>query len=380
MSTFILRLPPPAAAGATRVAVKDLIDMAGLPTTCGSKVLAANQQPAAADAACLAGVRAAEKSGQAAIVGKVNLHELAFGVTGINPWFGTPVNPLDPDRVPGGSSSGSAVAVATGEADVALGTDTGGSVRIPAACCGVVGLKTSRGRIPLPGVRPLAPSLDTVGPMGASVEATARGMALLEPGFDWESSRPAVRIGRYRPPADGTVDAAIDGALAAYQAAGYGEVVDVDLPGWDAATAAFSVIISAEAWEANRDLWTAHAAELSPDVAARLEGGSMLTREEVAQAWEGARAWAAEIRQVLTSVDAIALPTLASAPPTIADATRMASLRYTGPFNVSGGPVLALPVPSPGTGWPASLQLAGPVGSEDVLLRTGAAIEQLRGR
>src|SRR6185312_11722115 len=136
--------------------------------------------PAPRDAACLAGARAAG----ARIVGRTNLHELALGVTGINPWYGTPVNPLDPSRVPGGSSSGSAVAVATGEADVAYGSDTGGSVRIPSACCGTAGLKTTWGRIPLDGVWPLSPSFDTVGPMARDIGGLVTGMQLLEPGFE----------------------------------------------------------------------------------------------------------------------------------------------------------------------------------------------------
>ena len=113
--------------------------MAGVPTTAGSRAVEQSAAPATADAACLAGARAAG----ARIVGKTNLHELAMLPLGTNPWFGTPVNPLDPALIPGGSSSGSAVAVATGEADVALGSDTGGSIRIPAACCGITGLKTT---------------------------------------------------------------------------------------------------------------------------------------------------------------------------------------------------------------------------------------------
>ena len=138
-----------------RVAIKDLIDMAGLPTTAGCQEVERRAVPAAADASCLAGIRAAEAAGGVRIVGKTNLHELAFGVTGINAAYGTPVNPLDAGRIPGGSSSGSAVAVASGEADIALGTDTGGSIRGPAACCGIVGLKTTWGRVPLQGCWPL---------------------------------------------------------------------------------------------------------------------------------------------------------------------------------------------------------------------------------
>jgi amidase len=151
VSTFITRLDHPGSG--PRLAVKDLIDVRGVPTTAGCKAVADAALPAAADAVCMAGARAAD----AAIVGKANLFELAFGASGTNPWYGTPVNPLDPGLVPGGSSSGSAVAVADGEADYGYGTDTGGSVRIPAAFCGLAGLKTTHGRISLDGVYPLAP-------------------------------------------------------------------------------------------------------------------------------------------------------------------------------------------------------------------------------
>src|ERR1700677_2683640 len=164
---------------APRLAVKDCIDVAGLPTSVGCQVVSEMAERAESDAAVVASARAAG----ARIVGKTALTELCWSANGANPWQGTPVNPRDPRRVPGGSSSGSAVAVATGEADIAYGTDTGGSVRIPACCCGVAGLKTTWGRVPLPGVYPLAPSLDTVGPLGADLAAVEAGMRLLEPGF-----------------------------------------------------------------------------------------------------------------------------------------------------------------------------------------------------
>ena len=167
----------------TTVAVKDLIDIAGLPTTAGCLAIARTAVPAEADAVCMAGLRAAIDAGEARIVGKSNLSELAMGASGVNERFGTPLNPLDPDLIPGGSSSGSAVAVAGGEAEVGIGSDTGGSVRVPAACCGIVGLKTTHGRIPLEGVLPLAESLDTIGPLGRDLAAVVRGMELLEPGF-----------------------------------------------------------------------------------------------------------------------------------------------------------------------------------------------------
>src|ERR1700722_10842011 len=208
MTTFITRYDT--TGSGIRLAVKDLIDMAGEPTTAGCRAVAEKAAPAAADAACLAGAREAG----ARIVGKTNLHELALGVTGVNEWYGTPVNPLDPGLVPGGSSSGSAVAVATGEADVAYGSDTGGSVRIPAAWCGTTGLKTTWGRIPLEGVWPLAPSFDTVGPMARSVGGLVTGMQLLEPGFTVAEARSAdLSVGRLAIEADPLITSALDRAL-----------------------------------------------------------------------------------------------------------------------------------------------------------------------
>src|SRR5207248_4955103 len=261
VSTFITRLD--SAGTGPRLAVKDLVDVAGVPTTAGCRAVADAAEPAPADAPCLAGARAAD----ARIVGKANLHELAFGATGVNVWFGTPENPLDPSLVPGGSSSGSAVAVATGEADVAYGSDTGGSVRIPSACCGTAGLKTTHGRIPLDGVWPLALSLDTIGPMARDVAGLVLGMQLLEPGFAVALSPPST-IGRYRlPDTDPEIGAAIDRALGASGL----EVLDVDLPGWMAAYANNGVILVAEAWQANHPLLGS--AGLRDEVAARIEPG-----------------------------------------------------------------------------------------------------------
>src|SRR5580704_3108998 len=206
--------------------------MAGLPTTAASRPVADRALPAERDAPCVAGLRAAIDAGQARFAGKTNLHELAYGITGINAAFGTPVNPLDPLRMPGGSSSGSAVAVAAGEADIAYGSDTGGSIRIPAACCGITGLKTTWGRIPLDAVWPLAPGLDTVGPMARDVAGLIAGMQLLEPGFSAAAAAPRV-VGRVMIGADPAIDRAVDAALAA---TGW-EVITVELDGLDQATA-----------------------------------------------------------------------------------------------------------------------------------------------
>ena len=377
MATFITSFDvdaPPA--GTLRVAVKDLIDMAGVPTTNGSKVIAARsrQNPPATDAECLAGTRAAEAAGRAVVVGKTNMHELAFGVTGINPWFGTPVNPLDPALVPGGSSSGSGVAVGAGEADVAFGSDTGGSIRIPAACCGVAGLKTTRHRVSLHGVLPLAPSLDTVGPMSASVAGVVDGMRLLEPGFEPATS-PRARVGRVRLPAEEWIDDSIDVALAA---AGV-EVVDVALRRWDEATRAAMTVLSAEAWDTHGEVWREHADELSADVAARLEKASKLNADDVAAAWDEEGRWGEELQAIFGHVDVLALPVIAEAPPALSEASRLSEIRYVAPFNLAGVPALAMPIRAPERAMPASLQLVGTADTEELLCALGAQIDEAAG-
>src|SRR6478672_3239442 len=237
MSTFISRFET--TGDGPRLAVKDIIDMVGVLTTGGSRALERKAQPAAADAACLAGARAAG----ARIVGKANLHELATMPIGTNPWFGNPVNPLDPALIPGGSSSGSAVAVANDEADVALGSDTGGSIRVPSACCGTTGLKTTFGRIPLDGVWPLAPSLDTVGPMATTIGGLVLGMQLLEPGFAPASSA-AMSIGRLRTSALPEIETAIDDALSAAEL----DVATLDWDGMEAGSNCFTLTYFKEIW------------------------------------------------------------------------------------------------------------------------------------
>jgi amidase len=197
-----------------RLAVKNCIDVAGSVTTVGCPVIAERADPAARDAKVVALARLAG----ARIAGKTNLTELCWSASGINTWSGTPVNPAAPRRIPGGSSSGSAVAVANNEADVALGTDTGGSVRIPAACCGVTGLKTTWGRVPADGVYPLAPSLDTVGWLGKDLAAIELGMRLIEPGFTVQQVAGPLTAGRLRPEGFSVateVDEAVDAALSA---------------------------------------------------------------------------------------------------------------------------------------------------------------------
>jgi amidase len=364
VTTFITRFDT--TGPGVRLAVKDLIDMEGVPTTAGCRAVADQAAPAPADAACLAGARAAG----ARIVGRTNLHELALGVTGVNPWFGTPVNPLDPTRVPGGSSSGSAVAVATGEADVAYGSDTGGSVRIPAACCGTTGLKTTWGRIPLEGVWPLSPSFDTIGPMARDVRGLEVGMALLEPGFTAAAAAPW-RVGRLRMEADPLIDSAIDGALSA---TGW-EVVDIKMPEWESVSLTGGLLLVAEAWTTNRLLAEGRPDGIGGDVLDRLHLGRDASDQVSLGAARTAQAlWCSRMDAVFKRVDLLAMPTLTILPPVFGDGNDLLVARCTLPVNLAGIPALALPVPTDGH-LPASLQLVGHRNSEETLVAAGLVVE-----
>jgi amidase len=363
VSTFITRFDT--VGPGLRLAVKDLIDMQGAPTTAGCKAVADLALPAAADAACLAGARAAN----ARIVGRTNLHELALGVTGVNPWFGTPVNPLDPTRVPGGSSSGSAVAVATGEADVAYGSDTGGSVRIPAACCGIAALKTTWGRIPLQGVWPLAPSLDTVGPMAKDIQGLVKGMELLEPGFRVADSPPH-RVGRLRIDCDPVIEAALDRAL---RATGW-EVVDIDLPEWNDATTAGVTLVVSEAWASNAQLVEQYPDKIGREVLERIRTGRDIPQKSLASARAVRDQWRLRLDEVFRQVELVLTPTLTILAPRIEEGAQLLSARCTLPANLAGTPALALPAPTDGP-LPASLQLMAAGGGEELLLAAGAAFE-----
>ena len=360
MSTFITRLD--SSGDGVRLAVKDLIDIEGVPTTAGSRAVADDAKPAEADAPCMAGARAAG----ARIVGKVNLHELACGSTGLNPWFGNPINPLDPSLVPGGSSSGSAVAVATDEADVAYGSDTGGSVRMPSACCGTTGLKTTWGRVSLDGVWPLAPSLDTIGPMARDMAGVILGMQLLEPGFAVAPAA-ATTLGRVGLESEPAIVAALDAALGASEL----KVEDVDLPGWFTAFGAAGAALAGEAYLSNQHL---DRSKISDDVNSILEIGTGVDDAAREQGRVAQEEWKRELSAMFERVELLVLPTMPIFPPKVdeeADVLRMVSGCI--PVNLAGVAALALPVPCPAG--PASLQLVGPHGSEELLCATGLVLE-----
>jgi amidase len=368
MSTWITRLE--SEGNGPRLAVKDVFDVAGVVTTNGCQAIAAYAAPAADDAACLAGARAAG----ARIVGKANMHELGFGTTGLNPWFGNPVNPHFPDLVPGGSSSGPAVAVAEGEADVAFGTDTGGSVRIPAACCGIAGLKTTFGRIPVDGVAALAPMMDSVGPLAAGVGGLVLGMQLLEPGFELARPPTVVRVGRLRVAADAAIDEGLDRAL---RAAGF-DVVDVDPLAWETADAAARVQLLAEVHDTLGWLARERPAGLGADTLRRFESAAAITVDErrIAEAARGH--WQAELDDLFGRFDVLALPTLVEPPPPLTNAGRIYTIARTRAVNLAGVPALSMPVPTDGP-VPASLQLVAPLGADALLLALASVVEAATG-
>jgi len=368
--TWITRLDPDldplATPDGVRLAVKDCIDVAGVVTSSGSRFLQEEGRPAIADAACLGGARAAG----ARIVGKASLHELCFGSTGVNPHYGTPVNPLDPRRIPGGSSSGSAVAVATGQAEVAFGTDTAGSIRTPAACCGVAGLKTTWGAVPMEGVRPLAPTLDTVGAVARSVADLAVGATLLDARLTEGDLSASATVGRLRlPGTELTVDAAIDSALID---AGL-VVTEVDLPGWAAAHAAAVTVLFSEALLVNEDLWHHHRRTLGADLIGRFTIIESVSPGELGEARGRREPWRMELADVLGTVGILALPTMVGFAPRLSEDPRGPN-PATAAVNLAGHPAVSIPVPSGGL-LPASLQLVAPDHHEPRLLATAAVIE-----
>lgn len=353
--------------GARTVAIKDSIDVAGLPTIQGSPVLE-GIAPATAHAEVVGRLLL---DGRWRIIGKTNMHEFAFGVTGVNPRMGTPVNPHWPDRIPGGSSSGSAVAVAAGLVDMALGTDTGGSVRMPAACCGVVGYKPSFGLVSRKGAWPIASSLDCIGVFARDVATVEAAMVGIAPGFTPAKALagPAVRV--VAAEADDDVWAAVNVALARTGLAGD----PVPLPGMEEAFAAGMVIIGHENWVAIGQ-YADHPA-LGEDVRARLKLGAEQTAERVAAAEQVRASFSAAVDAALEGVDALALPTLPSVAPTLseaADARAMVPMtRLVRPFNLSGHPAISLPLLTP-DGRPVGLQLVGRKGGDAALLALAGVV------
>jgi Asp-tRNA(Asn)/Glu-tRNA(Gln) amidotransferase A subunit family amidase len=342
------------------VAVKDQIDVAGMPTTGGTSFL---RRPAERDAGVIARLRAAG----AIPFGKTNLPELALAPTGINPHHGTVRNPHRPSHDTGGSSSGSAVAVASGVVPMALGTDLGGSLRIPAALCGIASLKPSFDLVPRDGVLPVAWSLEHVGPMGASV---ADVRALLTVLASPAEVRPPTRVGvcaKWWAEADQDATGAVDRALQRIGA----ERVDVDLPHIALAQATLAILCHAEAAAA---LVRFDREPLGPSVRVSLAVGRATSAQEYVEAQRIRAIISAELRSALTRCDVLVTPTTShAARPYHDDALRDGELdedayrratAFTFPANLAGLPAAQVPCGTDADGMPLGLQVIAPFGHD----------------
>lgn len=359
-------LLPPLAPGpldGRTVAVKDLFAVAGFPIGAGNPAWLEQARTEPDDAPAVASLRAAG----AAIAGIARTDELAFSLSGANPHYGTPPNPAAPDRVTGGSSSGPASAVATGQADIGLGTDTGGSVRVPASVCGLFGFRPTHGAVPADRVVPLAPSFDTVGWLTAAPDLLAEvGAVLLPPGPD---SLPA-RIITTGIPNGSPFLSRLPGLPASP-----GTILDDDT--LDALLAAFRAVQSAEAW-ASHGVWiTANPGVLGADTDARFRSGADVSAADRARAWKVIAACRERVLDLLGDDTWLALPA-AGGPghprdvtPSEKDAWRQATLRRTVIASAFGLPSVSVPT---GASPPEGVALIGPPGSDRALLRAAAAV------
>ena len=398
------------AAGARRgplhgvaVAIKDLIATQGTRTTAGSRILAA--WVPRADAAVVWALREAG----AVLVGKTNTHEFAFGTTNDNPHYGATKNPWNPALTTGGSSGGSAAAIAAGLVPVALGTDTAGSIRIPAALCGVVGLKPTYGQLPTRGVVPLAKSLDTIGPLARSVEeagAVFEVMAGRGSGIGGWGVEPRTPTPEPRAPfsvkglkigvpehyvferVDPEVEAGVRDALLALVEAG-AEVRVVTIPEIAGCVDVGIATVRPEAFEFHKRWYPERAAEYGDDVAKALESARDIPATAYVAAQHARRRIRRALRQVLADVDVLAGPTVPILAFPNADAfqpglpggemPRHALTRLTYPFSLSGFPAISVPCALSRQHLPIGLQLAAGPRQEALLLAAARAFETIRG-
>ena len=377
-------------AGVT-VVVKDLISVEGYATTGGTRVL--DLPPAREDAASVARLRRAG----AVVVGMANLHGLAYGATSVNPDYGQVLNPRREEAVAGGSSGGSGAAVAAGIATGSLGTDTGGSVRIPAACCGVVGLKPTFGRISTAGVYPLGRTMDHVGPITRTVgDAALLLEALSDAPFsaastawrDLEGVVVGVPQTHFLDHLTDEVRDALDTCKTAVVEAG-GAVVDLDIPSMRYAPAAQLFTIAADAFDVHRRMLAERADGLPEDVRLRLEMGMFFLAADYVRAQRLRGMIQKEVDEALEEADVLLTPTMAITAPDagvrevrVGDAvwpTQFALSRLSMPFTITGHPALTLPWGTDARGCPVGLQLVGRPMEEAAILGTGRVLERRRG-
>jgi aspartyl-tRNA(Asn)/glutamyl-tRNA(Gln) amidotransferase subunit A len=364
-----LALPEEPPSTGTALAVKDLFDTDGLVTTYGSPLFAEHAPARTAPA-----VAALEAAGYG-VVGKTNLHEFAYGTTSENPHFGVVPNPLAPDRVAGGSSGGNAAALVLGAADVALGTDSGGSIRIPAACCGVVGFKPTFGLVSLDGCFPLAPSFDHGGPMARDVATCETALGALVPGFEplsLGSLADVVVAVAWLEDADPLVRARVEAAAEAFPRR---RVLALPVPEGVGRLFMHEVaVVHAELFAENADLY-------GEDVRIKIERCLDVTEGDAGRAAQRREEYRSRMEDLLGDFDLVVTPTLpVVAPPVGAGGTgdlevRETLISCTFPFNTLGWPTLALPCGAAEEGLPASVQIAGRPGADALVLAAGRLLE-----
>jgi aspartyl-tRNA(Asn)/glutamyl-tRNA(Gln) amidotransferase subunit A len=377
------------------IALKDNIDIAGEGTTLGSG-FHSNRVPNS-DAEV---VRRLRRAG-AVVVGKTNLHELAFGATTQNPHFGPCRNPWDTQRIAGGSSGGSAAAVAAGMCEVALGTDTGGSIRVPAALTGIAGLRPTVGRVSSQGVEPVSPDLDTIGPMARTVAAVAsvyEAIAGYDPEDELSVDQPVeswlnaaarglggLRIGVARPGQFQDVDPAIEAASrkATIVLAELGATVrDIDLGDPDSLHARLKLLVPTNIAARNRERLKERPETFGPDVRERMSLGLTTTGADYADWLRLIEGWQMQVRRQFESIDIIVTPTVASPAPLAAAsadmiATTAGLTRLTFIWSYLRLPALSVPCGFTALNLPIGMQLIGPQWSEARLLAAGAAYQDV---
>jgi aspartyl-tRNA(Asn)/glutamyl-tRNA(Gln) amidotransferase subunit A len=352
-----------------RVGVKDVIDVAGMPTTAASRIL---DRVPERDAECVARLRAAG----ATIVGKLNTHEFAFGALTNSPHFGPARNPWDLDRVTGGSSGGSGAAVAAGLVDVALGTDTAGSIRIPAAFCGVTGHRPTVGLVPTDGVVPVAWTLDAVGPLARTAAECRRALELMA-GTALTPERPVRRIGvvtRLFEEADASVAAASDQALHALG----GEVEPVELPLHEEISTITQLVMLPEAAAVHSGWLRTRLGDYGPDVRVRALAGLLLPSTAYVTGRRG-RNWVRSTwERALSAFDLLVAPAMPIVAPRL-DAIpadyRLLIMPYNSPAALLGLPVTIVPCGFV-DGLPVGLALMGRAGGDGVTLAAAEAFQR----
>jgi aspartyl-tRNA(Asn)/glutamyl-tRNA(Gln) amidotransferase subunit A len=368
------------------IAIKDLIDVAGVPTTAASRVR--ERHVAASDAPVITRLREAG----AILIGKTNLHEFAYGTTSEDSAYGAVRNPVDRSRTPGGSSGGSAAAIVAGMAAAALGSDTGGSIRIPAAACGLVGLKPTFGEIPLEGVVPLARSFDHLGPLARTV----MDAWLLHGAMNGQTSparlqpRPLGGMTLGLPQTyfcevmDPDVRARFEASVEAVKRGG-ATMTAVEIPHAPLTAAVYIHIHATEGSEYHARMLERAAEQYTPMVRLRLEMGRYIRSEDYVRAQNARQVLIHEVDAALGDRDALILPTMPIPAPPIGAETvkidgrdeqvRAMMLRCTQLFNVTGHPAIALPCGTTRDGLPCSVQLVGHRGETEALVRVALAVE-----